>query len=64
MVMALAYLDAMPSTPEIQGLIIKIQGKLTAAYERLIGFRVQGRGGYDWFGKAPAHDALCAYGLM
>ena len=29
----------------------------------LAGFEVQG-GGFDWFGSAPAHEALTAYGAL
>ena len=36
---------------------------LDAGYKRLTGFEVAG-GGFDWFGKPPAHEALTAYGLM
>ncbi|GAQ82063.1 alpha-2-macroglobulin [Klebsormidium nitens] len=37
---------------------------LGSGLERLRGFEVEGSGGYDWFGKAPAHEALTAYGLQ
>ncbi|MFK8105415.1 MAG: carboxypeptidase regulatory-like domain-containing protein [Saprospiraceae bacterium] len=31
--------------------------------ERLLGFEVRS-GGFDWYGKGPAHEGLTAYGLM
>ncbi len=36
---------------------------LDAGYKRLLTYEVKG-GGFDWYGKAPAHEALTAYGLM
>ncbi|MEX0966106.1 MAG: carboxypeptidase-like regulatory domain-containing protein [Bacteroidia bacterium] len=36
---------------------------LDKGYKRLITFETQKKG-YDWFGKAPGHQALTAYGLM
>lgn len=32
-------------------------------YQRLVSYEVTG-GGFSWFGQAPAHKALTAYGLM
>jgi uncharacterized protein YfaS (alpha-2-macroglobulin family) len=57
-------LDYMKSTgkitPELQ---MKAEGFINAGYQRLVSFEVQG-GGFEWFGKAPAHRILTAYGLM
>lgn len=36
---------------------------LDFGYKRLLGFEVQG-GGFDWYGRGPAHEGLTAYGLM
>jgi hypothetical protein len=36
---------------------------INEGYQRLISFEVDG-GGFSWFGKAPAHRILTAYGLM
>jgi uncharacterized protein YfaS (alpha-2-macroglobulin family) len=36
---------------------------LDYGYKRLLTFEVKG-GGFDWYGKPPAHEALTAYGLM
>ncbi|MBN1974943.1 MAG: hypothetical protein JW787_14980 [Sedimentisphaerales bacterium] len=47
-------------TPELQ---MKAEGFINAGYQRLVSFEVPG-GGFEWFGKAPAHRILTAYGLM
>ncbi len=47
-------------TPEVQ---MKAEGFINAGYQRLVSFEVPG-GGFEWFGKAPAHRILTAYGLM
>ncbi|MCC7171287.1 MAG: hypothetical protein IT459_12625, partial [Planctomycetes bacterium] len=42
----------------------KDTAKLVAdGYARLTSFEVEG-GGFEWFGKSPAHEGLTAYGLM
>jgi len=57
-------LDYMKSTgkvtPEIQ---MKAEGFVNAGYQRLLSYEVPG-GGFEWFGKAPAHNVLTTYGLM
>lgn len=35
---------------------------IRTGYGRLVSYEVRG-GGFDWFGMAPAHEALTAYGL-
>ncbi len=47
-------------TPELQ---MKAEGFINSGYQRLLSFEVDG-GGFEWFGKAPAHRILTAYGLM
>ena len=47
-------------TPELQ---MKAEGFINAGYQRLVSFEVPG-GGFEWFGQAPAHSILTAYGLM
>ncbi len=47
-------------TPELQ---MKAEGFISQGYQRLVSFEVDG-GGFEWFGKAPAHRILTAYGLM
>ncbi|OIO98271.1 MAG: hypothetical protein AUJ92_01690 [Armatimonadetes bacterium CG2_30_59_28] len=46
--------------PEIQ---MKAEQYINLGYQRLVTFEVQG-GGFSWFGDAPAHKVLTAYGLM
>jgi len=57
-------LDYMKSTgkitPEIQ---MKAEGFVNAGYQRLLSYEVPG-GGFEWFGKAPAHNVLTTYGLV
>ncbi|MFW5840514.1 MAG: alpha-2-macroglobulin family protein, partial [Planctomycetota bacterium] len=47
-------------TPEIQ---MKAEGFINSGYQRLLSFECDG-GGFEWFGKNPAHRILTAYGLM
>ena len=47
-------------TPELR---MKAEGFINAGYQRLVSFEVPG-GGFEWFGHAPAHSILTAYGLM
>lgn len=39
-----------------------IMEKLKDGYDRLIGFETSSLG-YEWFGEAPGHEALSAYGI-
>jgi len=48
------------SNPEIYK---KAMGYIERGYKRLIGFETSEHG-FEWFGKAPAHEALTAYGLL
>ncbi|MFH0965396.1 MAG: MG2 domain-containing protein [Planctomycetota bacterium] len=48
------------ATPELR---MTAEGYINAGYQRLLSFEVPG-GGFEWFGKAPAHKILTAYGLM
>ncbi|MCP4399388.1 MAG: hypothetical protein GY801_19075 [bacterium] len=48
------------STPEIQ---MKAESFINTGYQRLLSYEVDG-GGFEWFGRAPAHKILTAYGLM
>ena len=47
-------------TPEIQ---MKAESYINTGYQRLLSYEVSG-GGFEWFGRAPAHKILTAYGLM
>ncbi|MDP8256028.1 MAG: alpha-2-macroglobulin family protein, partial [Candidatus Alcyoniella australis] len=60
-VMVLQYLEAIGQlNPEIS---IKAEGFINSGYQRLLTYEVPG-GGFEWFGKDPAHVILTAYGLM
>lgn len=41
----------------------KAMGYIQRGYERLISFETPEKG-FEWFGHAPAHEALTAYGLL
>jgi hypothetical protein len=41
----------------------KAERFLGIGYNKMKGYEVEG-GGFDWYGKAPAHEGLTAYGLM
>ena len=47
------------STPEVER---KAMEYLTMGYQKLLSFEVPS-GGFSWFGNAPAHKVLTAYGL-
>jgi uncharacterized protein YfaS (alpha-2-macroglobulin family) len=60
-VLVLDYMKATGKiTPAIQ---MKAEGFINAGYQRLLSFEVPG-GGFEWFGRPPAHRILTAYGLM
>jgi len=42
---------------------LKALNYINVGYQRLLSYEVKG-GGFEWFGKAPAHNVLTAYGLM
>ena len=46
--------------PEIE---MKALNYINLGYQRLLSYEVDG-GGFEWFGNAPAHNVLTAYGLM
>lgn len=57
-------LDYMKTTGKISPEIrMKAEGYINQGYQRLLSFEVPG-GGFEWFGNAPAHKILTAYGLM
>ncbi len=41
----------------------RIDRLLDKGYQKLVGFEAKSKG-YEWFGRAPAHEALTAYGLL
>lgn len=59
--MVLGYLRQ-SSNPNPE-LIKKSEDLLQRGYKKLTGFETKQKG-YEWFGGAPAHEALTAYGLM
>ncbi len=60
-IMALQYLREAGKTN--QAIEAKALGFTEKAYKKLIGYEVNG-GGFDWFGKGPAHIGLTALGIM
>lgn len=60
-VFILKYLkESGKASPEIYK---KAMGYIERGYKRLVGFETS-ESGFEWFGKAPAHEALTAYGLL
>ncbi|MCP4700082.1 MAG: hypothetical protein GY862_25000, partial [Gammaproteobacteria bacterium] len=60
-IMVLDYMkQANQITPEIQ---MKAESFINTGYQRLLSYEVSG-GGFEWFGRTPAHKILTAYGLM
>jgi uncharacterized protein YfaS (alpha-2-macroglobulin family) len=60
-VLALDYLKGVNRlTPEIEARARKF---INAGYQRLLTFEVTG-GGFEWFGRPPAHVCLTAYGVL
>lgn len=60
-VLALDYLrQTRRSVPEVE---LKARQYIHLGYQRLLSFEIPG-GGFDWFGRPPAHRTLTAYGLM
>ena len=57
-------LDYMRRTKQIKPDIeMKALNYINVGYQRLVSYEVEG-GGFDWFGRPPAHTILTAYGLM
>jgi len=64
LVMALIVMDNLPEKNEkIKEMQKEGLEKLTAGYNKLLSFEAD-KGGYEWFGDDPGHEALTAYGLM
>jgi len=69
--MALSFLQELEESgglsPEklkaLQELREKFLAYLEEGYKRLLNFETSSKG-YEWFGMAPGHEALTAYGLM
>ena len=50
-------------SPETQASIARAEALLDKGYAKLTSFETPEKG-YEWFGGAPAHEALTAYGLL
>jgi len=60
-IMVLQYLKSMKiDDPKLEARATKL---LDDGYKKLTAFETK-ENGYEWFGAAPAHEALTAYGLM
>ena len=60
-ILALAYMRSTNQlNPEIE---MKALNFINIGYQRLLSYEVDG-GGFEWFGRPPAHNVLTAYGLM
>ncbi|MCO6456978.1 MAG: hypothetical protein J5I93_16890 [Pirellulaceae bacterium] len=60
-VLALQYLRSTGlAAPEIEA---RARQYIHVGYQRLLSFEVPG-GGFDWYGRPPADEALTAYGLL
>ena len=60
-IMALTYMRTMnEKNPEVEKRAMDLLDK---GYKKLVAFETK-ENGYEWFGAAPAHEALTAYGLM
>ncbi|RKH06700.1 A-macroglobulin complement component [Corallococcus sp. CA053C] len=44
-------------------LVASAREKLERGYQRLVGYETSEKG-YEWFGQAPGHEALTAFGLL
>jgi A-macroglobulin complement component/MG2 domain-containing protein/alpha-2-macroglobulin family protein len=60
-VMALQYMTSHAGVDA--ALVKRAQALLEAGYKRLVGYECK-KGGYEWFGDDPGHEALTAYGLL
>lgn len=60
-VMVMSYLEESGVTDPL--IIEKAKGLLERGYQKLTGYETKTKG-YEWFGAAPGHEALTAYGLM
>jgi hypothetical protein len=60
-IMVLNYMKTMKvNDPKLEA---RAKDLLERGYKRLISYETK-ENGYEWFGAAPAHEALTAYGLM
>ncbi|MFB6263472.1 MAG: alpha-2-macroglobulin family protein, partial [Bradymonadaceae bacterium] len=60
-VMLLRYIrESGTAAPDV---VSKAKEKMDDGYKKLVGYETS-KDGYEWFGKAPGHEALTAYGLL
>ena len=60
-VMVLSYLKSQNiAAPD---LMARTNATIERGYKKLVGFETKEKG-YEWFGQAPAHEALSAYGVL
>jgi len=60
-ILALEYMQEMDENePE---LMARAQQLMDKGYQKLVTYETEQKG-YEWFGKAPGHEGLTAYGLM
>ncbi|MCO4773344.1 MAG: hypothetical protein KDA24_25145, partial [Deltaproteobacteria bacterium] len=60
-VMVMQYLEA--NDVAAPDLVARTKSMMDRGYNKLVGFESSDEG-YEWFGRAPAHEALTAYGLL
>ena len=60
-VMVMQYLQA--NDVAAPALVTRTKAMMDRGYNKLVGYESEGDG-YEWFGRAPAHEALTAYGLL
>jgi hypothetical protein len=61
-VMVMSYLKGRPGTDD-GAIRARVEGVLERGYRKVSSYETPERG-YEWFGGAPGHEALTAYGLL
>ena len=64
LVLALKILLKLPSSPETDKLREEMLKNLKEGIKLLLTYECKDGGGFEWFGKAPCHSTLTAYGLF
>ena len=62
-VMILQYFKLFPNSVD-GDLLTRTNDLLKTGYDRLMSYETAEKGGFEWFGQQPAHEALTAYGLL
>ena len=63
LILGVKILDGLPSSPELKTLRAEMVANIRKGVELLLGYECKETGGFEWFGKAPCHSTLTAYGL-